>query len=415
MPHIFISYSRKDAHHWARPLANKLNRLEGISAWMDYSVRYGADWEREIQYQINCCDVMVVLCSADINRHDDVDGSYVLTEIAYAKQIGKRIIPVLLEQINLPISIVRYHRIDFTARDLTLDDLVSALCYEFDIDLADPIIPSPYPRPEAPNDAKLSGDLTLTPPSPTAEAVRKVIGEPFEWCRVPSGEFIYSDNTAYKPVLPTFSMSKYLITYSQFQVFIESADGFGNSRWWQGLACDQSSLPGEQAFKRSNHPRERVSWYDAIAFCRWLSYRLGGGYAIDKVGEWKVRLPTDYEWEKAARGPDGLLFPYGNEFDKTKCNTRESDINHTTAVTKYADGQSPYGVFDLCGNVWEWCLTNWSKPEISPRKEDLKTNSRRVLRGGSWSHNRFSVRTVYRFYAPDDRLSFCGFRICHVF
>lgn len=419
MLNIFISYSKNDTEELALALAEALNSQNGISAWMDRSLRVGSFWESELQRQIQCCDVMVVLCSSDINRFHDGKPSYVLHEIAYARQHDKRIIPVLVENLVPPLALISMQHINFTAQDLALQDLVSAILYELDLDIPVVTPVSLTPTPAQTDYNKNTGPLITPRPLSSSEAVRRVIGEPFSWCSIPGGEFIYGDsagpNGPEKLTLPTFSISQYLITYSQFQVFIEAEDGFKDPRWWKGLFFDQSKFHGEQAFQVSNHPRERVSWYDAIAFCRWLSFRLGGGYDINNVADWRVRLPTDYEWEKAARGKDGLLFPYGNEFDKNKCNTREADIDHTTPVDRYPHGASPYGVYDLSGNVWEWCLTNWSRPAFLAYKEDLTTSARRVLRGGSWSHNRFSVRTVYRFYAPHERLNFCGFRICRTF
>ncbi|MCB0174944.1 MAG: TIR domain-containing protein, partial [Anaerolineae bacterium] len=121
-----------------------------------------------------------------------------------------------------------------------------------------------------------------------------------DWVRVPNdGEWIYQNQK--HPGLPPFEISRYPITYAQFQTFIDDREGFKDRRWWDGLADNEyrrsnQSEPGEQAFKFWNHPREGASWYDAIAFCRWLSWRLGGGYDLDDIAAWTVRLPTEFEW-----------------------------------------------------------------------------------------------------------------------
>src|SRR5262249_37558525 len=124
------------------------------------------------------------------------------------------------------------------------------------------------------------------------------------WCEVPEGVFImgseHEDDE--KPIrtisLPTFYISRYPITYRQFQALIDAEDGFRNAAWWKGLHQEskeqQQGGPGDQAFKYWNHPRERVSWYDAVAYCRWLSAKLGT----------EITLPTEQEWEKAARWTD---------------------------------------------------------------------------------------------------------------
>ncbi|MFZ4629884.1 MAG: SUMF1/EgtB/PvdO family nonheme iron enzyme, partial [Blastocatellia bacterium] len=183
-----------------------------------------------------------------------------------------------------------------------------------------------------------------------------------DWGEIPAGRFVYGDESEYaaKPEeveLPTFFISRYPVTFGQFQLFLDDPEGIRDPRWLKGLAGDaREHQPGEQAFPFDNHPRERVSWYQAIAFCRWLSWRLGGEYDLKKIAQWAVRLPTEYEWEKAARGTDGRIYPYLGEFDPTKGNTEKTGIGQTSAVGIFPEGASPFGVMDLSGNVWEWCL-----------------------------------------------------------
>lgn len=214
--------------------------------------------------------------------------------------------------------------------------------------------------------------------------------------------------------LDTFYMAMYPITYRQFQAFLDAPDGFQNPRWWQGLAAndDHKREPGEQAFSYWNHPRERVSWYDAVAFCRWLSDRLG----------FEVRLPTEIEGEKAARGPDGLIYPYGNTFDAAKGNTGETGIRQTSAVGIFPQGETPYGLLDMSGNVYEWCMTEWgwsyedgpdamnNTPSNTPSNTDI-----RVLRGGDFGIARRYARAACRnFHNPGLRDFAYGFRVCCV-
>jgi formylglycine-generating enzyme required for sulfatase activity len=213
--------------------------------------------------------------------------------------------------------------------------------------------------------------------------------------------------------LTDFSISKYPITYAQYQVFMDDEKGFTDQRWWDGLAVNQSSESEDQKTKVDNHPRENVSWYDAIAFCRWLSWRVGGGYDIDKIAEWAVRLPTEFEWEKAGRGQDGIIYPYGNEFDSLKSNTSDSRIKKPTPVNKYLNGASPYGVMDMSGNVWEWCLSDYEKPTDDCELVDMSSDCSRVLRGGSWFLDHSYARTVSRLnLSATLRYLINGFRIC---
>ncbi len=236
---------------------------------------------------------------------------------------------------------------------------------------------------------------------------------------IPAGSFKYgdkgeSDNQPQTLKLPAFRISRYPVTMAQFQCFVDD-NGYGDDRWWQDLAADEKHRrePGEQAFKFANHPREGVSWYDAIAFCRWLSWRWDGGYDLKKIDEWKARLPTEFEWERAARGTDGRLYPYEGEFDPAKGNVAQSIGETTNAVGIYPHGASPDGVEEMSGNVWEWCLNNYDKkPVVEARKVKLDNDKNRVLRGGSWISNDVDARAVYRSdIRPGLRLNNFGFRV----
>ncbi|EFK12202.1 conserved hypothetical protein [delta proteobacterium NaphS2] len=133
-----------------------------------------------------------------------------------------------------------------------------------------------------------------------------------------------------------------------------------------------------------------VSHEDATAFCEWRSQK----------ENCIVRLPTEMEWEKAARGEDGRKYPWGDEFDSDRCNTRESGIGKTTSVLKYPEGRSPYDAHDMAGNVWEWTQSFY---------DDSKDTY--TLRGGSWGTDRVSVRCAVRGgVSPGDRAIGLGFR-----
>ncbi|MFZ4816901.1 MAG: NACHT domain-containing protein, partial [Phototrophicaceae bacterium] len=180
-------------------------------------------------------------------------------------------------------------------------------------------------------------------PLPSGEAV---LLPDFDWVTIPAGKFIYQQEKEPR-TLPAFKISRYPVTYHQFQAFIDDPDGFYNPEWWEGLADDQyrrenQSAPGDQAFKYWNHPRERVSWYDAVAFCRWLSWRQGEEYALDKVAEWAVRLPTEFEWERVARFTDGREYPWGNGYTSGYANIDET---YRDAGSHYLQMTSAVGIY----------------------------------------------------------------------
>jgi serine/threonine protein kinase/formylglycine-generating enzyme required for sulfatase activity len=243
-----------------------------------------------------------------------------------------------------------------------------------------------------------------------------------DWVLIPNdGEWIYQDDK--HEALPAFEISRYPITYVQFQTFIDDSEGYHSTKydWFEGLASDADNRElREQYFKYSNHPRETVNWYQAMAFCRWLSHKMwsvgmasmpSAGYNPMNPATWAVRLPTEYEWEKAARGKDGREYPYEGKFDASKGNTNETGIRKTSAVGIFADGASPYGVLDMSGNVWEWCLTEYSNSNINI-DGDYTNNSSRVLRGGSFANFYDLARAARRNdYVPDVRYFNFGFRV----
>jgi len=196
----------------------------------------------------------------------------------------------------------------------------------------------------------------------------------FAWTEIPGGEFLYGEEKTRRQV-EGFAIARYPVTHSQFQCFLDDPDGY-DPQWWQGLATGPMD-PREAEWAIPNHPRERVSWYEAMAFCAWASARL----------RCSISLPTEEQWERAARGIDGRAYPWGEEYRPGYANVNETQdqagatyLGQTSAVGLFPLGVSPSGVIDLAGNVWEWCLNKYDEPEDRSAAGDAS----RVLRGGSW-------------------------------
>lgn len=233
-----------------------------------------------------------------------------------------------------------------------------------------------------------------------------------DWVAIPAGRFTYQENEQRDE--PLFFMARYPLTFAQFQTFIDDPQGFSNPAWWEGLAAsdEHKRAPGGQHFKFGNHPRETVSWYDAVAFCRWLTgqaktYPQLLPAPLAGVMGCIITLPTEWQWEKAARGSDGREYPYGNTFDAAKANTSETNIRQTSAVGIFPQGASPYGVQDLSGNVWEWCLNEYN----NLKNIGLGGRQSRVLRGRSWHYLLHSAHSPDRYFTPNLRNFYYGFRL----
>jgi formylglycine-generating enzyme required for sulfatase activity len=214
-------------------------------------------------------------------------------------------------------------------------------------------------------------------------------------------DWIASEQPQHAVELSQYFISKYPITHLQYRGFVREGgrppDGWDGDQYPEG---------------KDAHPVVNVSWEDAVAYCQWLSEKTKKPY----------RLPTEAEWEKAARGEDGRTWPWGNEFGEKNANTIEAEAGGTTPVGQYSpQGDSPYGCADMAGNVWEWC-NDWSGEENGYESragkgvkdpQGAQEGFARVLHGGSFIHNLLYARCAchLRDY-PDHFCDNFGFRVC---
>ncbi len=246
------------------------------------------------------------------------------------------------------------------------------------------------------------------------------------WVTIPAGPFLMGNTKETDPearnneqpqhtvdIRYPYRISRYPVTNAQYEAFVK--DGGYTEKWracwtdagwaWKGeREGPNNELPAD--YLLPNHPRVNVSWYEAYAFSRWLSAKLG--YA--------VRLPTEAEWEKAARGPDGRRYPWGDAFDASRCNMEETGIGQTSAVGMFPLADGPWGAdspLDMSGNVWEWCLTKWRDNYSIEEDNNPEGDMLRVLRGGAFHHDEWYARCACRFgFHPLGVNGSPGFRVC---
>jgi formylglycine-generating enzyme required for sulfatase activity/class 3 adenylate cyclase len=234
---------------------------------------------------------------------------------------------------------------------------------------------------------------------------------------IPAGKFLMGEGREqHELFLPDYQLCKYPVTNAEYARFIE-AGGYQEKSWWTeagwqeiGQKQNEPRFWQDARFNKPNQPAMGLSWYECVAYCRWLSAETGRLY----------RLPTEAEWEKGARGVDGRGYPWGNEFEASRLNARAGDQQACTLtpVGTYPSGVSPFGLFDCAGNVWEWCATRWKKPFPYDAYQDewqadyLEGQNLRVLRSGSWNYKAEVTRCVHRFkFQPDGWSDLGGCRV----
>ena len=259
------------------------------------------------------------------------------------------------------------------------------------------ILPTPTPVAAPPTPTRLP---THTPaPSPTPLAAGAATSEPEPtpipapsvtdaMVDIPAGPFSMGADTgnpderpAHEVDVPAFQMDKFEVTNADFAAFVEAtsyqtdAEKRGASRVWRD----------EYGDGKDNHPVVRASWNDALAYCTWLG----------------KRLPTEAEWEKAARGPEGFTYSWGNDYDATKANGKDSGLRGTTVVGSYSP--NGYGLLDIAGNVWEWTSDWYQAYPANPVTDQFYGEKFRVVRGGGWFEEAPQLVTYNRNAADPEK------------
>jgi formylglycine-generating enzyme required for sulfatase activity len=257
---------------------------------------------------------------------------------------------------------------------------------------------------------------------------------PHRWITIPAGSFRMGSQTTdnaglnfdeeaggdegpvHEVTLAAFSIARFPVTVGEFQRFVDD-DGYSTEKFWKvggGFEAFEEPAEWSNQIEFRNRPAVGVSWYEAMAYCVWSG----------------TRLPTEAEWERAARGTTGRKYPWGNEpADPTRLNF-EGNVGTPTPVGIYPLGATPEGIDDLAGNVWEWCHDAYDGRAYQQRVAGVtnqvlqpgdvgKANAVRVIRGGSWSAGAADCRAALRIgdwadyrFRGDFRYRGIGFRVC---
>jgi formylglycine-generating enzyme required for sulfatase activity len=417
MTRVYISYRRDDSGGYAPLLFDRLAKVFGRhQIFMDVEPDLIAE-------TVEACDVLFVLIGrkwltlTDDSGQPCIDAPQdsVRLELMTAIDHNLRMAPVLVRNARMPTAEVLPAALQPLAhlQPITLDDdyLTRDLQHVIDV-LEQLLIYTPAQIVSAgPSTDDLVMNLTTRDSLPSKLSIPRATYLLFEpvTVQIPAGAFLQGDNNQ-RVTLPEYWIGKHPVKVGEFHAFVQEG-GYSERQFWtaagwawrEALNRTQpddwvaSPWTGDDAL-----PVIGVSWYEAYAFCSWLAARTHLPY----------RLPTSLEWEKAARGTDGRVYPWGNDRLKVKCNIYGSGMGQTSRVGLYSpQSDSPYGVTDLVDNVSEWCLTRWDDDPFAPPDNNADGDGPRIRHGGSWASANL-VRPSMRIWGvPDFTSNYVGFRV----
>jgi formylglycine-generating enzyme required for sulfatase activity len=413
---VFISYRRSISKHLARSIYQDL-KMNGWDVFLDVNTIDSGDFDRIILNQIAARAHFILLISKGSLERCANSGDWVLREIEEAVRLGRNIVPIVEDEVKIENEIAYLPE---SLREVISKKNALPLPHFF-FDPAMEMLRNRFLKTpeyvkiqETPAIERAEVQQRLSKIETEAPAIAKqpssldLMPQPFAWIEIPN---------------KGYSMAKYPVTNAQFAEFIK-AGGYKKKDWWtkEGWEKCQEGWHGATAYGKAwtepyywqdakwneaEQPVVGVSWFEALAFCLWLSYATGE----------KIVLPTEDQWQYAAQGDDGRTYPWGNDWDSSRCRNSVGgnwgSAGYISSVRLFEGkdkGDSPFGVVDMAGNVWEWCLTDY---------DDMtnyinRSATYRVLRGTSWYDSfRDNFRCDYRYgYNPVIRVDTMGFRLC---
>jgi len=428
---VFLCHSSNDKPA-VRELYQKLRAETWINPWLDEEELYpGQDWNMEIEKAVEAADAIIVcLTKNSINKEGYVQRELriVLDFADYKPEGTLYIIPVRLDECDPPRRLRAWQYEDYFGdkRERALQRLLVSLKRRADslgLKLEKPA-PKKEEKPvkkKEPTVKELKTEQAIDEVQPIKPVVipKQTFSNGMEFMRVPAGKFLMGSKDSNKPaygneypqhsidIAYDYWMARYPVTNELYNAYLKAKGGEHPVDGWE---------------KKKDHPVLYVDWNDAMAYCGWLNGQIQN-YEFEILNDENlqslivnrklaIRLPTEAEWEKAARGTDGREYPWGNAFDKNKCNTSEGGKGDTASVGNYSpQGDSPYDCADMSGNVWEWTHSLFkSYPyKVNDGRESEKASGNRVLRGGSFINYDRDARCASRIV--NDILDYRGFRV----
>jgi len=450
---VFLCHAKEDKPA-IRNLYAFLKKQPWIEPWLDeVNLLPGMDWEIEIFKALRDADAILVCLSKESVAKEGYVQKEFKRALGFAEEKPEGaiyIIPLRLDDCKPPLKFQQWQWADYFQPDAQKKLLQSLYLRAGSLK----ILPPPAKPASKPPTAASSVNLPTPVPVAPASAKTTPGGHPIyvfgglEFVKIPAGDFYMGSND-------DFSLDK--ISNSSSSVSVDDdiiPDWMRKAGWGGEESLGNSSKPQHLVYQlnfdyyitrfpvtnyqyslmtretggsiimakgKAQHPVVQVSWYDAQIFTIWLNKK----HQADLPKGYHFCLPSEAEWEKAARGTDGNEYPWGDKFDENKCNTSEGGKGDTTPVGTYSpQGDSPFGCADMAGNVWEWTRSLWGDNHLQPlfkypyrfddNREDENAGDSiyRVLRGGTYSENRESACCAARnIGVPQARFENLGFRV----